>query len=42
MCAFGAIPVIMVWRIAVWRRIHKDKTVGTLPAGEAARDSPPP
>jgi len=38
--SFGAVPVIMCWRIAVWRKIHK---AGDLPRnGSDGNEGTPP
>jgi len=34
--SFAAVPVIMVWRIAVWRKIHGDRKHLAAPDDEAA------
>ena len=35
--AFGAVPVIMTWRVIAWRKIHR---TGNLPQGTPDADPP--
>jgi hypothetical protein len=39
--AFALIAPVMVWRIVVFERIHREKRTGTLPIGEEGGEQPP-